>query len=137
MGPQVALPSPLAFPRILAGVCSGRRTIIGAMQELSDEELVARFRADSGSARARASIDELFGRYHQRVAAWCFRFTGDAQSAGDLAQDIFLRAYRNLDSFRGEAKFSTWLFTVSRNHCVNEMKARSARPEEPADLQET
>lgn len=103
------------------------------MQDLSDEELVARFRAETVSKRAETWINELFRRYHTRVATWCLRFTGDRESAADLAQDVFLRAYRNLASFRGDAKFSTWLFSVARNHCINEMKARSTRPEATGD----
>lgn len=100
------------------------------MQELSDEELVARSRAEAGSSSADVWINELFLRYHARVAVWCFRFTGNRESAGDLAQDVFLKAYRHLHSFRGDAKFSTWLYSVTRNHCYNENKARDARPEE-------
>ena len=98
------------------------------MQNLDDEELLARFQADSGAKW----IDELFRRYHTKVAAWCYRFTGDRDSAGDLAQEIFLRAYRNLDSFRGSAKFSTWLYTIARNHCMNELRSRQTRLEQSA-----
>ena len=100
------------------------------MQELSDEDLVARSRAEAGSSGADVWIDALFQRYHARVAVWCLRFTGDREQAGDLAQDIFLKAYRNLHSFRGDSKFSTWLYSVTRNHCFNQNKARAARPEE-------
>ena len=78
-------------------------------------------------------MNELLGRYHSRVATWCYRFTGDRNSASDLAQDIFLKAYRYLDSFRGESKFSTWLYTIARNHCVNDMKSRATRPEQALD----
>ena len=78
-------------------------------------------------------MNELLGRYHSRVAAWCYRFTGERNSASDLAQDIFLKAYRYLDSFRGESKFSTWLYTIARNHCVNDMKSRATRPEQALD----
>jgi RNA polymerase sigma-70 factor, ECF subfamily len=99
------------------------------MQQLSDEELVAKFLEGEGAAGSQW-LNELFGRYHSRVATWCYRFTGDREAAGDLAQDIFLRAYRNLNAFRGDSKFSTWLYTISKNHCVNEMKARSARLEQ-------
>ena len=98
------------------------------MQNHDDEELLARFHEDSQAKW----IDELFRRYHTKVAAWCYRFTGDRESAGDLAQEIFLRAYRNLDSFRGSAKFSTWLYTIARNHCVNEMRSRRSRPDQSA-----
>ena len=103
------------------------------MQELSDEELVARSRAEHGSSEADVWINELFRRYHGRVAVWCLRFTGDREQAGDLAQDIFLKAYRNLQSFRGDSKFSTWLYSVTRNHCFNENKAKASRPEESLD----
>lgn len=99
------------------------------MQNLDDEELLARFQTD----RKSKWIDELFQRYHTKVAAWCYRFTNDRESAGDLAQEIFLRAYRNLDSFRGSAKFSTWLYTVARNHCMNEMKSRKTRLHQTAE----
>ncbi len=98
------------------------------MLQLSDEELVAKYREHAGSPSADNWINELFRRYQSKVATWCYRFTGDRESATDLAQDIFLRAYRNLHSFRGDSRFSTWLFTIARNHCMNEMKARSVRP---------
>jgi RNA polymerase sigma-70 factor (ECF subfamily) len=107
--------------------------IIETMQELSDEELVASFRSQGGSPNGNKWINELFGRYHSRVAVWCYRFTGARDLAGDLAQDVFLRAYRNIDSFRGHAKFSTWLYTIARNHCINEMKSRSVRPEQTSE----
>src|ERR1700759_3103858 len=106
------------------------------MQESSDEQLVASFRSDGGPPAGNRWLDELFSRYHSRVALWCYRFTGDQQLASDLAQDIFLRAYRNIGSFRGYSKFSTWLFTIARNHCVNEMRARSVRPEHGASSAE-
>lgn len=107
--------------------------IIDSMQKFSDEELVANFRSDGGSPAGNRWINELFSRYHSRVALWCYRFTGERQLASDLAQDVFLRAHRSIESFRGDAKFSTWLFTVARNHCMNEMRARSVRPEQTSE----
>jgi RNA polymerase sigma-70 factor, ECF subfamily len=98
-------------------------------EALSDEELLAKFRSGQGVEW----LDSLLGRYHTRVAKWCYRFTGDRESAADLAQDIFLRAYRNLESFRGDSRFSTWLYMVTRNHCLNEIKARATRPERSGD----
>jgi len=99
------------------------------MDNVTDEELVSRFRSDGGPPAGNRWINALFTRYHTKVALWCYRFTGDRGMASDLAQEVFLRAWRNIGSFRGEAKFSTWLYTVARNHCVNEMKARSVRPQ--------
>src|SRR5712671_3631517 len=105
------------------------------MNELNDEELVLRYQAQSGSQQAHAFIDELFGRHHVRVAAWCFRMTGDRDSAADLAQDIFLKAFRHLKSFRGNSKFTTWLYTITRNHCTNELRSRVTRPGGSDDLE--
>jgi len=99
------------------------------MGMLSDEELVERSRAASGSQAGEAFIDQLFHRHHSRVAAWCYRMTGAVDSAADLAQDVFLKAFRHLDSFRGDSKFTTWLYSIARNHCMGELKSRASGPE--------
>ena len=98
-----------------------------ATGELPDEELVARFRAESDQVVRAQLVNELFSRHHETVARWCYRVTGDAQSAADMAQDVFLKAYRNIDSFRINSRFTTWLYTISKNHCLNEVKSRSAK----------
>src|SRR4051812_35071268 len=103
------------------------------MPELSDEELIEAYRASPAGPKAEALVDELFRRYHARVALWCFRVTGDRESAADLAQDVFVKVFRNLDSFRRSARFSTWLYSVARNHCFSEMKSRSARQSRTVD----
>jgi len=105
------------------------------MNELNDEELVLRYQAQSGSEQANSIVDELFGRHHVRVAAWCYRMTGDRDSAADFAQDIFLKAFRHLKSFQGNSKFTTWLYTIARNHCTNELRARATRPEGSSDTE--
>ena len=103
------------------------------MVSLTDEELLARAKACPDSSRGRDFLDQLFSRYQTRVALWCLRVTGDRQSAADLAQEVLLRAYENLESFRGQAKFSTWLYTVARNHCLNDASRRMARRERQTD----
>lgn len=105
------------------------------MGDLSDEELIAGYRADGGSANSDACINELFTRYYSRVALWCYRFTDDREGAADLAQEIFTKVYRNLESFRGASRFSTWLYSIARNHCLNQLKARAARPEEVSEAE--
>ena len=97
-------------------------------EELSAEELVARVLALAGSPEGDRCANELFERHYSRVSCWCLRFTGDRESAADLAQEIFARAHRALKSFQGQSKFSTWLYTIARNHCLNVAKARSVRP---------
>jgi RNA polymerase sigma-70 factor (ECF subfamily) len=103
------------------------------MVPLTDEELLARARGCPDSSGGRDFLDQLFSRYQTKVALWCLRVTGDRQSAADLAQEVLLRAYENLESFRGQAKFSTWLYTVTRNHCLNDASRRVARRERQTD----
>jgi RNA polymerase sigma-70 factor (ECF subfamily) len=98
------------------------------LEGFSDEELVARARGAAGSPPAVEFIDELFRRHYGRVARWCFRFTGDRESAADLAQEIFAKVYRCLDSFQGQSKFSTWLHSVAKNECLNAVRLRPIWP---------
>jgi RNA polymerase sigma-70 factor, ECF subfamily len=100
--------------------------------KLTDEELVA-LAQDAAGLPPPGCINELFRRHYARVAGWCFRFTGDRESAADLAQEIFAKVYRSLGSFRGHSKFSTWLYSVARNECVNAVKALSPSQAEPGD----
>ena len=102
------------------------------MESLSDEDLVAQYRAGA-AGEADALWNELFRRHQTRVALWCLRLTGDRESAADLAQEVFLKAFRYLDSYRGESKFSTWLYSIARNHCFNEIKSRATKPEDTGE----
>lgn len=95
---------------------------------LTDEELLYRFRSAPESSQREEWIDELFRRHYQKVAVWCLRITAQRDAAADLAQEIFVKAYQSLDSFRGQSKFSTWLYTITRNHCYNYFKSISRRP---------
>ena len=92
--------------------------------ELSDEELLAEARRETGPRRE-ALVNELFGRHYERVARWCLRFTGERESAADLAQEVFLKAHRHLDSFKGASRFSTWLYTIARNESFNRLQRSS------------
>ena len=100
------------------------------MNGASDEELVEHYRAAGGSPGGDPFLDQLFQRYHSRVAAWCVRMTGDADSAADLAQDVFVKAFRYLEAYRGDSKFTTWLYSIARNRCMDELRSRAARMED-------
>lgn len=91
--------------------------------ETSDEQLLARYRQASPDAR-RSLADELFSRHYTRVARWCYRFTGDEQSAADLAQEVFIKAHRHLDSFQGTSRFTTWLYSIVRNEYLNRLQRK-------------
>lgn len=90
---------------------------------LSDEALAANYRAADASARPQIA-DELFARHYQRVARWCYRFTGDREAAADLAQDVFLKAHRHLHTFQGSSRFTTWLYSIARNESLNRLQQR-------------
>jgi len=98
-----------------------------AWKGMTDEEMIAAYRQGWGPSRDEA-VEELFRRHKARIERWCCRFTRDRESAMDLAQEIFLRAYRNLDSYRGECRFSTWLYVIARNLCMSAMQKRAAEP---------
>lgn len=99
---------------------------------LSDEQLVEEYRQALPSARTQLA-DELFARYYERVARWCFRFTGDRDAASDLAQDVFLKAHRHLQSFQGNSRFGTWLYSIVRNESINRFQ-RAGPPLEDASV---
>jgi len=100
--------------------------------ELSDDDLTRECLARSGSQRS-PYLEELFRRHYTQVARWCYRFTNDRDAAADLAQDVFLKAHRNFDAFRGQAKFSTWLYAVARNEGINRTQ-RKGPPMEDEQL---
>ena len=94
------------------------------MGVLSDEDLIDRYRA-MGDLQRDEFLDQLFERHRTRVAAWCYRMTGDVDAATDLAQDVFLKAFLNLESYRGQSKFTTWLYSIARNHCTDALRSRA------------
>jgi RNA polymerase sigma-70 factor (ECF subfamily) len=97
-------------------------------RNLGDEELIAAYREGWGPRTREDAADELFRRHQSRVTRWCARFTHDRESASDLAQEILLRAYRNLDKYRGECRFSTWLYVIARNLCMSAIQRRASEP---------
>jgi RNA polymerase sigma-70 factor, ECF subfamily len=88
------------------------------LPELPDDELLAEFKRASPDARE-AIAGELFGRYYDQVARWCWHFLGSEDAAVDLAQNVFLKAYVQLQTFRGAARFSTWLYSIARHEALN------------------
>jgi RNA polymerase sigma-70 factor (ECF subfamily) len=79
-------------------------------------------------------FNELFRRYQLRVARWCYRITRDPDCVPDLVQEVFLRAFRRLCTYRGDSRFSTWLYVITRNHCLNALKKRRTEPVEDGEM---
>ena len=97
-----------------------------------DERLLELARGETGESARRAAT-ELFGRYQERVYRWCYGRLRDHETALDLSQDVLLSAYRALGDFDGRARFSSWLFAIARNRCLNAVR-RPALFEEGVDL---
>lgn len=76
------------------------------------------------------SFGLLFQRHHRHVVAWACRISGDFDLALDLAQDVFVKVLTHVHAFRSDARFTTWLYTVTRNCYRDHLKARAARPRE-------
>jgi RNA polymerase sigma-70 factor (ECF subfamily) len=100
------------------------------LDQIPDEELVVKHRSAESAADRDQYINELFRRHYARVGRWCLRFTNDRESAADLAQEVFAKAYQNLHSFQMQSKFSTWLFVIARNQCLNSLRANSRQATE-------
>lgn len=80
----------------------------------SDEELLAQF--NGGDARA---FEVLLGRYRTPIYTFVLRSVRDPDRARDLTQDVFLRVVQRAAGFEGKSKFSTWLYTIARNLCID------------------
>jgi len=91
---------------------------------VSDEELIAMIR----SGRAPGSLDQLIQRHLAAVRSTLFQMTCDDAAADDLTQEVFLRAIRGLAGFDGRAKFSTWLFRISKNTALTYLERQSRMP---------
>ena len=76
---------------------------------------------------------ELVNKYRQPVMNLACRTLRDATEAEDLAQTVFVQVYKSAHRYKISAKFSTWLFTIARNLCLNEIRRRSRHPAESLD----
>jgi RNA polymerase sigma-70 factor (ECF subfamily) len=81
----------------------------------------------------RAAFAALVEKYQQPVMNFIYRTLRDETEAEDLAQNVFLQVYKSAYRYKRSAKFSTWLFTIARNLCLNEIRRRSRHPAESLD----
>jgi RNA polymerase sigma-70 factor, ECF subfamily len=79
------------------------------------------------------AFEELVERYKQPVINLAYRTLNDLEEAEDLAQNVFVQVFKSAHRYEASAKFSTWLFTIARNLCLNEIRRRSRHPAEPLD----
>lgn len=90
--------------------------------ETPDEELVAR--TQSGDARA---FDALVTRFSPRLYGLVYNMTSNHEDTNDLLQEIFAKAFRSIQGFRGKSSFYTWLHSIAVNMTINFLKKRNKR----------
>ncbi len=98
----------------------GRSDCNVAVTNPTDRELVDACLDGQGEA-----FETIVARHRQHVYQLCFRFVGNHEDASDLAQDVFVRAFRGLHRFRGHAPLKTWLYRIAVNVCLNNVTART------------
>jgi RNA polymerase sigma-70 factor (ECF subfamily) len=102
-------------------------TVRVAQPERDDRELVDASRG--GDARA---FDAIVERHRRSIYQVCYRFVNDHEEASDLAQETFLKAWKGLKNFKGEAALATWLYRIAVNTCLNRVSAKRL-PVEPLE----
>ena len=108
---------------------------LAASDETASELATPRRHEDDRDAVAacqggeRQAFDRLVEKYQRDVYRICYRYVNNHHDASDLAQDVFLKAYRAIGRFRGDSAFSTWLYRIAVNTCLN-FRASRHRPSE-------
>jgi RNA polymerase sigma-70 factor (ECF subfamily) len=88
----------------------------------ADEDLMVRYQR--GEVRA---FEILLSRHRRPVFNFILRFVGDKETAEDLLQDAFMRVIKGAEAYKRQAKFTTWLYTIARNLCVDQTRRRKHR----------
>ena len=97
-----------------------------------DVRLMLRVRDEEPGA-----FEELVEQYQRRLVGVMFHLVGNEAEAEDLAQECFLRVYRNRKKYRARSKFSTWLFTIANNLALNALRSRQRKPVVPLNVRDS
>lgn len=95
-----------------------------------DPDAALMLRVKQGDA---AAFTQLVEKYKQPILNLVWRTVRDQTEAEDIAQNVFVQAWKSAPRYQATAKFSTWLFTIARNLCLNEFRRRSRHPAESLD----
>jgi RNA polymerase sigma-70 factor, ECF subfamily len=112
-------------------VSTGQTSALMALRD-PDIRLMLRVRDDDSAA-----FSELVQNYQHRLVGIMNHLVGNAEEAEDLAQEVFLRVYRNRKKYTPKAKFSTWLFTIANNLASNSLRNKSRKKNVALDISES
>jgi len=116
---------------VALSVSSREETSVAAespLAGLSEAELVS-----AAQAQRPGAFDLIVERHRRPVYQICYRFSGNHEDASDLTQDVFLRAFRGLRNFKGNAALATWLHRIAVNVCLNRVAVRTPQTDPIAD----
>jgi len=117
-------------PRIVTQPTQPMRPADPGLADLDERALV-----EACLSGRSAAFDVIVERHRRSVYLLCYRFVSNHEDASDLSQDVFLRAYRGLRSFRGQSSLATWLYRIGVNVCLNRVSAKKLLSESIDDRQ--
>src|SRR5689334_25255555 len=103
------------------------------MSSAEREAATASALVDAAKKGDKQAFESLVKRYRKRIFALALHITGSASEADDIAQEVFLKAYRALAEFEGRSEFFTWVYRMTVNRSLNARRDRARRGEEPDD----
>src|SRR5437764_6744404 len=101
----------------------------GEMKHLSDQELMRIVQAGDFSPAS-----EIYDRYSGRIYNFALRFLKNAEAAEDATQEVFVKMIRHANQFQGDAKLSTWLFSITANWCRDYLRKADNKTKESDDV---
>ncbi len=99
------------------------------MKQLSEKEIIEKVLGGDVNA-----FEELVLRYEGTVYSLALRMVSNREDAADMTQEAFIKAYNSLPSFRGDSKFSSWLYRIASNVCLDFLRSKSRRPQSSLTL---
>ena len=99
------------------------------MKHLSDQELMRIVQAGDFSPAS-----EIYDRYSSRIYNFAFRFLRNSEAAEDATQEVFVKMLKHANQFHGDAKLSTWLFSITANWCRDYLRKADNKPKESDDV---
>src|SRR5881397_1825630 len=125
MDPALALPARRISDLLSSGLqarVKSKREAMDQPRTDPDQELVKRTQAGDAAA-----FDELVIKYTPRLYSLVYNMTSNHEDTNDLLQDIFAKAYRSINGFRGKSSFYTWMHSIAVNMTINFLKKRGRR----------
>jgi RNA polymerase sigma-70 factor, ECF subfamily len=99
--------------------------------KFENEDAILMLRVKQGDLPA---FEILVEKYKQQVMNLAYRTLGGASEAEDIAQNVFIQVFKSAHRYKVTARFTTWLYTITRNLCLNEIRRRNRHPTESLDL---